>query len=113
MTEQKDYAVCSFHLREEANKQDGVQLYQYTSLHLNNYQGDGHLYTLYPPVVGDTMLLIDKTQDIWGTFVVVTRDISYSQYGSYNWPYGEQHSNVAPAFTYIVERAVGPFRNEA
>lgn len=110
--DQKDYAVCSFHLRENAGMHRLGMMYKYTHLHLTNAQHDGHLYTLYPPVVGDTVLLIDNTQDIHGTFQVVMRDISYSQFGSTNWPYSEKHSNVGPHFTYIVERSTGVFRNE-
>jgi hypothetical protein len=111
--EQRDYAVCSFNLREDAGMHREGAKYKYTALHLNNYQSDGHLYTLYPPVVGDTILLIDNTQDIHGTFEVIARDISHSSYGSYNWPYGKQHSDVGPHFNYIVVRSTGVFRNEA
>jgi len=110
--EQKDYAVCSFHLREDAGMHREGMKYKYTALHLTNHEHDGYLYTLYPPVVGDTILLIDNTQDIHGTFVVVTRDIAYSQYGSANWPYGKRDSDVGPHFTYIVKRSTGVFRDE-
>jgi hypothetical protein len=111
--ERRDYAVCGFELREQVAEDFGKPLYQYTTLRVNNYEHDGKLYTLYPPVVGDTILLIDNTQDIHGTFIVIMRDISYSQYGSANWPYGKRDSDVGPHFTYIVERSTGVFRNEA
>lgn len=110
--EQRDYAVCGFYMREDAGMHRDGMKYKYTSLHLTNAQHDGHLYTLYPPVVGDTVLLIDNTQDIHGTFEIVARDISYSQFGSANWPYTEKHSNVGPHFTYIVVRSTGVFRDE-
>jgi hypothetical protein len=87
-------------------------MYKYTSLWLNGSRGDGKLYTLYPPVVGDTLPLSDLTQDIHGTFKVIARDISYSQYGSANWPHGKQHSDVGPHFTYLVTRSTGLFVNE-
>lgn len=112
MTEQRDYAVCSFHLREDVGMHREGMKYKYTSLHLTNAQHDGYLYTLYPPVVGDTILLIDNTQDIADTFEIVARDISYSQFGSANWPYTEKHSSVGPHITYIVVRSTGVFRDE-
>jgi hypothetical protein len=110
--EQKDYAVCAFHLREDAGMHRIGMMYKYTSLWLNGARGDGKLYTLYPPVVGDTILLIDDTQDISGTFRIIARDVSHSQYGSANWPHGKQHSDVGPCFTYLVVRAEGLFQNE-
>lgn len=110
--EQKHYAVCSFHLREDAGMHREGMKYKYTSLHLTNAQHDGYLYTLYPPVVGDTILLIDNTQDIHGTFEIIARDFSHSSYGSANWPYGKQHSDVGPHLTYIVVRSTGVFRDE-
>jgi hypothetical protein len=110
--EQKDYAVCGFHLREDAGMHRLGMMYKYTSLWLNGARGDGKLYTLYPPVVGDTMWLADDTQDIHGTFKVIARDISHSSYGSANWPYGKQHPDVGPYFTYLVIRSTGLFVNE-
>lgn len=112
MAEQKNYAVCSFHLREAAGMHREGMKYKYTQLWLNNYQRDGKLHTMHPPVVGDTLLLIDNAQDIHGTFAIVARDFSHSSYGSANWPLTEKHSNVGPRITYIVERSTGVFRDE-
>lgn len=112
MMEQRDYAVCGFYMREDAGMHRDGMKYKYTPLHLTNAQHDGYLYTLYPPLVGDTLPLSDQTQGIFDTFEVVARDISYSHYGSANWPYTERHSNVGPHFTYIVVRSTGPFRDE-
>jgi len=110
--EQKDYAVCAFYLREDAGMHRLGMMYKYTPLRLNGSRNDGKLYTLYPPVVGDTILLIDDTQGIHGTFKIIARDLSHSQYGSANWPYGKQHSDVGPYFTYLVIRSTGLFVNE-
>lgn len=112
MTEQRDYAVCAFHLREKAGMHREGMKYKYTTIWLDNYQRDGKLHTMHPPVVGDTLLLIDNAQDIHGTFAVVARDFSHSSYGSANWPLTEKHSNVGPCITYIVERSIGVFRDE-
>lgn len=112
MADQRDYAVCGFHLRENAGMHREGMKYTYTTLWLDGSRGDGKLYTLYPPVVGDTVPLSDRTQDIHDTFEVVARDVSYSQYGSANWPHGKQHSDVGPHITYIVIRSTGVFRDE-
>ena len=55
MTDQKDYAVCAFHLREDAGMHRDVMKYKYTDILLENYQRDGKLYTMYHPVVGDLL----------------------------------------------------------
>lgn len=112
MTEQRDYAVCAFHLREKAGMHREGMKYKYTTIWLDNYQRDGKLYTLYPPVVGDLVLLIDKNQGITGTFRVIMRDISHAQYGSAAWPGHDKHADRGPMFTYIVERSIGVFRDE-
>lgn len=110
--EQKDYAVCGFYMREDAGMHREGMKYKYTQLWLEGRERDGKLYTLYPPIVGDTLPLSDQTQGIFDTFEVVARDISYSHYGSANWPLGAKHSNAGPHITYIVVRSTGPFRDE-
>lgn len=112
MAEQKDYAVCGFYMREDAGMHREGMKYKYTTIWLDNYQRDGKLYTLYPPVVGDLILLLDKGQGITGTFRVIMRDISHAQYGSAAWPGHEKHADTGPMFTYIVERSIGVFRDE-
>ena len=112
MTDQRDYAVCAFHLREDAGMHREGMKYKYTDIWLDNYQRDGKLHTLYPPVVGDLVLLIDKGQDITGTFRVIMRDIAHVHYGSAAWPGHEKHADIGPRFTYIVERSIGVFRDE-
>jgi hypothetical protein len=110
--EQKDYAVCAFYMRENAGMHREGMKYKYTLLWIEGRERDGKLYTMHPPLVGDTLPLSDDTQDIHDTFQVVMRDFSYSRYGSANWPLGEKHSSVGPHITYIVVRSTGVFRDE-
>lgn len=110
--EQKDYAVCSFHLREDAGMHREGMKYKYTTIWLDNYQRDGKLYTLYPPAVGDLLGLVDANRSITGTFRVIMRDVSQVHYGSAAWPLGTKYPETGTRFTYIVERAAGPFRDE-
>lgn len=112
MTDQGDYAVCAFHLREAAGMHREGMKYKYTEIWLDNYQRDGKLYTLYPPVVGDLLGLVDADRNIAGTFRVIMRDVSQVHYGSAAWPHGTKHPETGTRFTYIVERSIGVFRDE-
>ena len=110
--ERKDYAVCSFHLREDAGMHREGMKYKYTEIWLDNYQRDGKLYTLYPPVIGDLLGLVDVDRNIAGTFLVIMRDVSQVHYGSAAWPLRTKHPETGARLTYIVVRSTGVFRDE-
>jgi hypothetical protein len=88
-------------------------MFDYESLYVDGFANDGHLHTPYPPAVGDTIGLHARNLDLDGVFRVIARDWTPVQYGSANWPHGQQRPKAGPILQLIVELAEGPFQNEA
>lgn len=102
---------CHFYVREAVGDQ-----WRYDRVLVASPEGDSSLHTDTPPVVGDLIVLSDQSRKLegWpGQCRVIERAWMYSSWGSTNWPYGEAQSRVGPTLDLIVERAEGPFVNEA
>ncbi|MFB4306960.1 hypothetical protein [Actinomadura sp. GTD37] len=82
--------------------------YTYEHLVLKTSPGATGLTLPHPPAVGDLVSL----PGIVTTFRVVERAWSYNAYGSANWPPVEHEPVAGPMLDVIVERDVGPFRDE-
>jgi len=83
--------------------------YYYRNISLRGWE-DGPLITFHPPAIGDLIWLTDADRTAAsGTWRVTGRDWLLNDYGSMNWPYGEQHPVKGPMLTIIVEPAEGLF----
>lgn len=78
--------------------------YHYDYVHINSPSYDGRIDLPEAPVVGDMISLPGHP-----CAIVLSRDWSFSRWGSTNWPYGEPESTVPPDVTLIVEDADGGF----
>ena len=85
--------VVDFRIRTTVRDGD-AQTVRYDWLSINSPRMDGHLVTLYPPVVGDLLRLYGSVTPAdegfpskkgGGVYRVVGREWSHSSYGSANW----------------------------
>lgn len=96
---------CTFYTKTRAGD-DG---YHYRPVHLRGWE-EGPLITFHPPAIGDLIWLHDSdTPSNRGTWRVTGRDWMHNDYGSPNWPHGEQHPIAGPLLTIIVVPAEGLF----
>ena len=96
---------CIFHLRSEY---DGA--YGYHEISLSSPGGYFGYPLAEPPAVGDLVWLHDRLAKRARYFRVVDRSWTIVDYGSVEWPAGEDYPKVGPRIDIIVERVIeGPF----
>jgi hypothetical protein len=101
---------CHFHVRTCA--QDGQHHYRHLIPECP-YEG---WVTDHPPAVDDLISLTGRIAGGAGDvhcYRVIDRMWMYPEYGSMSWPLGEPAPRHGPDLTVILERAQGPFADEA
>lgn len=100
---------CSFYRR---TKVSDTPTYQYDHITVDGYDPGAH-YLTHPPLVGDSVYLNHRPspgdEDLTGGYVVIARSWTFTEYGSADWPRGEQYPNEEPLMDVIVEAGEGPF----
>ena len=105
------YPRVKFAVRIDA----GAGRFRYETVDIPHPEGSGAVPMEYPPAVGDLISLWsrDENPETRGTFRVVARWWMHSGYGSADFPYGKLAPASGPLLDIIVERAAGPYRDEA